>query len=56
MASIDPFSAEIVRLVRNMSDEAILALVKNQLGNVKGASLLPGREPPSSAAENMRKV
>ncbi len=38
MAPLDPFSAEIVRAVRAMSDNAILALVKNQLGNVPGAA------------------
>ncbi|NUP09947.1 MAG: hypothetical protein HOW73_28195 [Polyangiaceae bacterium] len=39
MATIDPFSAEIVRLVRSMSDDAILALVKNQLGSGTGAAI-----------------
>ena len=39
MAPIDPFSAEIVRLVRNMPDDAILALVKNQLGSGAGAAI-----------------
>jgi hypothetical protein len=32
MANIGAFSAEIVRLVRSMPDEAILDLVRNQLG------------------------
>ena len=33
MTKLDPFSLEIVRLVRNMSDEALLALVRNQLAS-----------------------
>ncbi|MFO0547922.1 MAG: hypothetical protein U0271_06020 [Polyangiaceae bacterium] len=41
MARMDAFSAELVRLVRNMSDEAILALVRNQLGSLPGAPDLP---------------
>jgi hypothetical protein len=39
MANMDAFSAQIVELVRRMPDEAILALVKNQLGAV--ASIAP---------------
>jgi hypothetical protein len=35
MANIDAFSAQIVRLVREMPDEAILDLVKHQLGALK---------------------
>ncbi|MFH1604035.1 MAG: hypothetical protein ABIH03_09015 [Pseudomonadota bacterium] len=34
MAKLDPFTAQIVKLVRNMPDEAILELVRNQLGGV----------------------
>lgn len=34
MAKMDPFSAQIVQLVRRMPDEAILALVRGQLGVV----------------------
>jgi hypothetical protein len=34
MAKLDPFSAQIVQLVRKMPDEAILALVRGQLGVV----------------------
>ena len=34
MARLDPFSAQIVQLVRSMPDEAILALVKGQLAMV----------------------
>jgi len=36
MAITDAFSAQIVELVRTMPDEAILALVKNQLGAFGG--------------------
>jgi len=32
MAKLDPFSAQIVQMVRRMPDEAILALVRGQLG------------------------
>ena len=32
MATLDAFSQQIVKLVRSMSDDAILALVKHQLG------------------------
>lgn len=38
MATNDAFSAQIVELVRKMSDEAILALVKNQLGALASSS------------------
>lgn len=42
----DAFSAQIVQLVRNMPDEAILALVKNQLGAVASAAgVIPARRP-----------
>lgn len=42
----DAFSQQIVDLVRKMPDEAILALVKNQLGAVTGgASLVPPPAP-----------
>lgn len=37
MAELDPFSAQIVKLVRNMPDEALLELVRNQL-NLTGSS------------------
>ncbi len=40
MAKLDPFSAQIVTLVRNMSDDAILELVRNQLGVEHGAATL----------------
>jgi hypothetical protein len=35
---MDAFTAQIVQMVREMPDEAILALVKNQLGAVVGAA------------------
>ncbi len=34
MAKLDPFSAQVVELVRSLSDEAILELVRNQLGAI----------------------
>ena len=37
MAKLDPFSAQIVKLVRHMPDDAILELVRNQLGVLPGA-------------------
>mgnify|MGYP000582494327 CR=1 FL=1 len=40
MASTDAFSAQIVELVRKMPDEAILELVKHQLGAALGVSPL----------------
>jgi hypothetical protein len=51
MANIDAFSAQIVRLVRQMPDDAILALVKHQLDTVVSGAAVPrgpGR-PPSAA-------
>ncbi|HTN85788.1 MAG TPA: hypothetical protein VL242_18940 [Sorangium sp.] len=45
----DAFSQQIVNLVRKMPDEAILALVKNQLGAVTGeAPLVPPPAPRRS--------
>lgn len=41
----DAFSQQIVNLVRKMPDEAILALVKNQLGAVTGEISLVGGVP-----------
>ncbi|CAN98132.1 hypothetical protein [Sorangium cellulosum] len=47
----DAFSQQIVNLVRKMPDEAILALVKNQLGAVTGeAPLVPPAAPRRSRA------
>lgn len=40
MATTDAFSAQIVELVRKMPDEAILELVKHQLGAALGVSPL----------------
>lgn len=53
MAHLDAFSAQIVRLVRQMPDEAILALVRNQLDSVvavAGVPRGPGRPPSASKA------
>ena len=41
----DAFSRQIVELVRKMPDEAILALVKNQLGAVTGEGALAAPTP-----------
>jgi hypothetical protein len=41
MAQLDAFSSQIVRFVRTLSDEAILALVRNQLDSLSGGA--PGR-------------
>ena len=57
MSKLDPFSAQIVDLVRHqMSDEAILELVRNQLGAVgaKGSSATPA--PRTSAAPKAAKA
>ena len=48
--AMDPFSAEIVKLVRNMSDEAILALVKNQLGRVSSSASAAATATVAAAA------
>jgi hypothetical protein len=45
MANTDAFSAQIVKLVRDLPDEAILALIKNQLGSVTSASSLSTAAP-----------
>jgi hypothetical protein len=56
MATTDAFSSQIVHLVRSMSDEAILALVKNQLGAVTASAPLVagarrrGRPPRAASA------
>ena len=49
MSNLDAFSAEIVRLVREMPDEAILELVKNQLSGVEAAPSLPRRAAAAPA-------
>ena len=38
MATTDAFQQQIVRMVREMPDDAILALVKDRLGNVAGGA------------------
>jgi hypothetical protein len=49
---MDAFSAQIVELVRGMSDDAILALVKNQLGAIAaGGSAGPRRRGRPARAQ-----
>jgi len=50
MPKLDPFSAQIVQLVRQMPDDAILELVRKQLGGVKAvtASAMTGRSSAST--------
>jgi hypothetical protein len=50
MSKLDPFSVEIAKMVRNMSDEAILALVRNQLGVVAAVSTLAPAAPLAAPA------
>src|SRR5262245_12705769 len=50
MGNIDAFSAQIVRLVREMPDEAILDLVKHQLGALKIGRGREGARRPARAA------
>jgi ribosomal protein S25 len=58
MAQLDPFSRQIIEMVRNMPDEAILALVRNQLGLVgaSGSTLAAPRAGarPKKAASKRR--
>jgi hypothetical protein len=49
MASSDAFTQQIIKLVRSMPDDAILALVKNQLG-LDGGKALSSRGLASVAA------
>lgn len=44
MARLDPFSAQIVHLVRTMSDDAILALVRERLGVASDEESASGRD------------
>ena len=48
--AIDSFSAQLVKYVRNMSDEAILALVKNQLDRVTGSGSVAAPAAVTSSA------
>lgn len=56
MANLDAFTAQIVEMVRNMSDEAILSLVRGQLGSLGGGIELPaarrspGRRPSAGGS------
>ena len=54
MARLDPFTTQIVHLVRSMSDDAILALVRDRLGVVTAAFAEPITVPSSRAP--LRKV
>jgi len=54
MAKLDPFSAQIVNLVRNMPDEAILELVRNQLGVLPGAVATDTAVAPAAARRKKR--
>ncbi len=45
MATLDPFSARIVQLVRKMTDQEILALVRNQLGAIPVAEAAAAPAP-----------
>lgn len=46
MANLDAFTAQIVEMVRNMSDEAILSLVRGQLGSLGEGIAFPVRRGP----------
>jgi hypothetical protein len=48
--SVDAFSAEIIALVRRMPDEAILALVRNQLAALQSLRTPRAAAAPSKAA------
>jgi hypothetical protein len=53
MAKLDPFSAQIVDMVRRMPDEAILALVRGQLG-IEAGDTEPAIMPARSKARATR--
>ena len=55
MAKLDPFSAQIVKLVRNMPDDAILELVRNQLGVLPGAAAVVSVAAPAPKAVRRKK-
>jgi hypothetical protein len=56
MAKLDPFSAQLVAFVRNMPDEAILELVRNQLGLIAPAAsaAVPVALAQASRVRNVR--
>jgi len=59
MPKLDPFSAQIVQLVREMPDDAILELVRNKLGaqdeNVAPAASAPARSKTEGRAKATRR-
>jgi hypothetical protein len=55
MARLDAFSAQIVAYVRNMPDEAILELVRNQLGVVERAMRSPTGRPAATTSTRTRR-
>ena len=54
MASPDAFTQQIIKLVRSMPDDAILALVKNQLGLDGGKGLVPVAAAPQAPKRRSR--
>lgn len=54
MPKLDPFSAQIVQLVREMPDEAILELVRNKLG-AEGEVVATAAAPATRAKTTRRK-
>lgn len=54
MTTMDAFTAQIVQLVREMPDEAILALVRNQLGAVFGVASARAATAPAPKARPAR--
>jgi hypothetical protein len=55
MAHNDPFSAQLVALVRQMPDDAILALVKNRLDAVAGAPVSTGATSTATPSPSGRR-
>jgi Replication protein A C terminal len=55
MAKLDPFSQQIVEMVRNMSDEAILELVRNQLGMFEGSGSVVAASATVASARSTQK-
>lgn len=57
MPKLDPFSEQIVKLVRSMPDEALLELVRNRLGDVAVAPRSYGSaSSPANGRRGPRKV
>lgn len=54
MAINDAFTAQIVQLVREMPDDAILALVRNQLGAVTSVALGSSKSAPAAATRTSK--